>query len=246
MSDLSPTSCWQTRLTKGSWVLCYSVQHSSKNTTVLGPERLSGLHWFHPWTFILTFKRWNECGVLQLCIKSILLSSTLSEPWNVFLPSVTWLIPSVNLSLGFIDDTEQWTAVEGCLFILHNTGTVSTPMNQNKSPILYKHTHTQGGSNRAALRFWNRRVELQHHMDLNLLTRVYLEMEFFFFSLMSSLNLSIITTGSNISDYITQPWDCLLSILSIHQTVTPTLCSKVLTHKNKYAELVFPEKVTLI
>lgn len=55
-------------------------------------------------------------------------------------------------------------------------------MNQNKSPILYKHTHTQGGSNRAALRFWNRRVELQHHMDLNLLTRVYLEMEFFFFS----------------------------------------------------------------
>lgn len=121
-----------------------------------------------------------------------------------------------------------------------------THESEQKPYSIQTHTHTQGGSNRAALRFWNRRVELQHHMDLNLLTRVYLEMEFFFFSLMSSLNLSIITTGSNISDYITQPWDCLLSILSIHQTVTPTLCSKVLTHKNKYAELVFPEKVTLI
>lgn len=181
MSDLSPTSCWQTRLTKGSWVLCYSVQHSSKNTTVLGPERLSGLHWFHPWTFILTFKRWNECRVLQLCIKSILLSSTLSEPWNVFLPSVTWLIPSVNFFRVY-----WWHRAVNCsgrmfVYTSQHRNSFYTHESEQKPYSIQTHTHTQGGSNRAALRFWNRRVELQHHMDLNLLTRVYLEMEFFFF-----------------------------------------------------------------
>lgn len=56
-----------------------------------------------------------------------------------------------------------------------------THESEQKPYSIQTHTHTQGGSNRAALRFWNRRVELQHHMDLNLLTRVYLEMEFFFF-----------------------------------------------------------------